>query len=300
MSRSRAIIAFAVLLLCAGCDRQAAIVKDSAASVDKAAAAFAAAADPNHTGHVARAGDPAVKAYFDTLTDTRPPASVPFDALGDLAEWGKDIALAEMAYVLAGTGYSTLAEAEKATDQQKLNADVNRNAVFYAPELARLYDAQLAVMGAMSDTISAEEGAQPAANANDKIKSGMQKFKGGLMQAVESMIATFALDGMSDAWRAARIEALQSFAPKADKLLDATERATLRDAVTAAAGTLHDPSIALKLQALARAFAADAPVVGAGAAPGASVDQMRADIQRQRAAMQKAMEANAGRDRSKD
>ncbi len=328
------------MLLAAGCDRQAAAVKDSAASVGKAAAAFAAAADPNHTGHIARADDPAVKAYIDTLTDTRPPAMAPFDALGDLADWGKDVALSEMVYLLAGTGYASLADAEKATDPQKLNADVNRNAVLYAPELGRFYDAQLAVMGVMSDTIFAEMGAQPAADANEKTKRGMLKFKAGTMQAVESLIATIALDGMSDGWRAARIEALEAFAAQADKLLDATERATLHDAATAAAGTLHESEIAQKLRRLARTFAPDAPAAlmtpstgraptqaapasgdpaaecksyglapgtdgykscvdamteadnaAAGAAPDTGADRIRTNIERQRAALQKDMEA---------
>ncbi len=156
----------------------------------------------------------------------------------------------------------------------------------------------------------------------------MRKFKAGMMQATESLLETIALDGMSDAWRADRIEALQAFAPKADKMLDTTERATLRDAATAAAGMLHDPAIVLKLQTLARRFAADAAsaTVGmattssgdpaaecksygltpgsddykacvaamteadnAGAVPDTGADQMRTDIERRRAALQKTM-----------
>lgn len=256
MYRLRALPLLCLILSVAACGRSD--VRDSSAAVTKAAASFAAAADPGHTGHPARADDPAVKASFDTLTNTRPPAAVPMDRLEDINGWLLAVAQSELVYLLAGTGYANLDDLSKATDIDKINTALNRNAIIYAPEMGRLYDAQLAVMGALCDTVAAEESAHPDSPDNAKVQSGLDKIRSGVVQAVTSLLVEIGFDGMSDDWRTARIAALRSFAPQAVKLLGATERTTLRDAASAAVASLPETSPARSgLRALAASFAPD-------------------------------------------
>jgi hypothetical protein len=256
MRRLQALSALCLILACAACGRSD--VRDASAAVTKAAASFAATADPGHTGQVARAADPAVKASFDTLTDTRPPDSVTLDRLDDLNGWLRAIAESELVYLLAGTGYADLDDLSKATDVEKINTALNRNVIIYAAEMGRLYDAQLAVMGTICDTVTAEEAAHPDAPDKDKTQNGLRQIRSGVVQTVTSLLVEIGFDGMSDEWRTARIAALRSFAPHAVRLLDATGRDGLRDAAKAATASLPETSpVRPGLRALAAGFAAD-------------------------------------------
>jgi hypothetical protein len=96
--------------------------------------------------------DPAARALIDTVFDTRELAggARPMAELGHLNAWNLAVLKIGVVYILAGTGatdISALAN-DQATQQR-----VERNTVTFAPEFGRYFDAQLALQGAIVDTV---------------------------------------------------------------------------------------------------------------------------------------------------
>jgi hypothetical protein len=228
------------------------------AAIDKAADAFAALAkDSYKTGSPPRQADPAARDLLDVIFTTsglnQGGGPVPFEQIDKLNDWLLRIVKTGMVYVFAGTGIADIAKAQGI--DAKVQQQIVKNTVTFAPENGRYFDAQLAVSQAEIDSVTAEMAAHPdkfkAANAI----SGLAKMRGGLTSSLVGVVTTFPVTGLDPAWLRARELALIAIAPSAARFLEPDAREKVRDAAMQVAETMADQAVKDGLIAFARTIA---------------------------------------------
>lgn len=219
------------------------------AAVKKAASDFAALAKGSETsGQPPRESDPKVKPLLDTVFDTSALSTaqpLPRSDVGNMSEWLLQIVSVGSVYLLAGTGYADfnkLASLDQAA-QQKLQQQVTKNTVAFAPEMGLYFDAQLGVTGALVWTVSSDMAANPANFKSQQSQGGIAQMRGGLVNTLTGVITTLPTDGLSDAWRHDRVSALSAIAPKAAAFLAPDQRTSLHDVALQVAAQMTDATV---------------------------------------------------------
>jgi hypothetical protein len=206
------------------------------------------------SGQVPRASDANVKALLDVVLDTSdlalaPPS--PFDQIANLSNRLLAITHVGLVYTLAGTGFASLDDLAKATDINKLTAQVNHNTVFYAVEMGRYFDAQLVVSGAMIRCVAAKMHSDPKGFDNDQSRRGVAGMQSGVTQTVNGVLQTLGVPGLSGEWQRARIVAIVAIAPDLVKFLAPQQRKELHDTALGIAQQTKGPVLKAGLGGLA-------------------------------------------------
>ena len=227
-------------------------IRASADDAMKAADEFTTLAKGSaDTGNAPRETDPAVKPLLDRVLTTRSLTSKPLSDsdLGSASDWNGAVLKVGLVYIFAGTG---IADPARVTADPKLVERVNQNVVTFAPEMGRYIDAQEAVVGATADTVEAS--LADGKPANDQVKSGLAKVRGGITSTITGVLSTLTTDGLSDDWRRERLPSLQAVAPKVGKLLLPDQCRTVRDTAAEAAQVLKDAAVQDGLKAFGQAL----------------------------------------------
>ena len=125
----------------------------TAAAIDKAADAFVVlAGNSANTGKAPRQTDPAVKPLLDRVLDTSEiqHGVLPVSELGNLSKWTLAVVNVGTIYTLAGRGMTKL---EAVPNDPAVIEKLNHNAVVFAPEMGRYFDATIRLEGAVIDTV---------------------------------------------------------------------------------------------------------------------------------------------------
>lgn len=254
MRRALALAAFLATLMATPA---AAIDAARATLLTKTSEAFVDLAKGSHkSGTPPRLTDPAARALIDAVFDTRELAAGgarPMAELGHLNAWNLAVLKIGVVYILAGTGATDIAALGNDTAAQQR---VEQNTVTFAPEFGRYFDAQLALQGAIVDTVQAFlASASQAELAKPNLRAGVQQIRSGLAQTVGGVLATLETGGLSDAWRRERLPALASIGRKAAAFLLPEDARALAAAARAAAGPMADPAVKAGLVAFADTLA---------------------------------------------
>ena len=116
-------------------------------------------------------------------------------------------------YTLAGSGFSDLNSLPNDAETAK---KINQNAVLFAPEMGRYFDAELRLSAAIMDTVSsymstASQGELDRPN----FKSGVGQMRAGYTQLVNGVLTTLPTPGLAEEWRRSRLAVLLATAPRA-------------------------------------------------------------------------------------
>ena len=224
-------------------------------AISKAADRFAELAKESHTtGKPPRQTDPTVKPLLDLVFDTAEierGQPVPMNQLNTLNGWNLAAIKVGLIYMLAGTGtndIATLGNDPKAGDK------VNSNTAEFSPELGRYFDAQLRLQSAIIDTVQGFLGtASKAQLENPNFKSGIAQIRSGVAQTINGLVGTFAVDGVTDEWRRARVAVVNAIAPKVAKFLLPEEARIVRETALEIAGRMKDQRVKDDLAKFAKA-----------------------------------------------
>ena len=206
------------------------------------------------TGKPPRASDPKVKPLLDAVLDTRVVSAaepLPFSELDNVNAWNKAVIEVGMVYILSG---SHAADLTKASADPNFPKQVEKNTVDFAPEMGRYMDAQLDISRALLALLDKHLTAHPADREKANFKSGLPQVYGGAARTLASAISTLPTAGLSDAWRKARLPAMQGLAPQVNKIVDADDAKTLADMSLQAGQGSNDAEFKAGLQKLADAF----------------------------------------------
>jgi hypothetical protein len=231
------------------------------AAVKKAASDFLALAKGSETsGQPPRGADPKAKALLDTVFDTsvlKTAQPLPSTTMGEVSDWLLQVVKVGSIYILAGTGYSDFSQLGSidAAAQQKLQQQITKNTVAFAPEIGRYFDAQLAVTEALVWSVSADMAARPNEFKSAHAKKGVGQMRAGLANTLTGVVTTFPTEGLSDQWRRDRLPAMAAIAPKAAALLLPAQRKSVHDVALQVAAEMSDASVKSGLTAFAKAFA---------------------------------------------
>lgn len=247
----RRALALAAVLATLAATPAAAIDAARATLLTKTSEAFVDLAKGSHkSGTPPRLSDPAARALIDTVFDTRELAAAgarPMAELGHLNAWNLAVLKIGVVYILAGTGATDIATLDQAAQQR-----VEQNTVTFAPEFGRYFDAQLALQGAIVDTVQAFlASASKDDLAKPNLRAGVQQIRSGLAQTIGGVIATLETTGLTDSWRRERLPALTAIGRKAAAFLLPEDARSLAGTARAAAGPMADPAVKAGLTAFA-------------------------------------------------
>ncbi len=225
-------------------------------AAQKAADDFATRAkDSASAGQPPRAADPAVQALLSKIYDTgllqhEPPGFEDIDAIND---WLNAVHKVVTIYTLAGTNVTdTLSGA----DDPAVGARIEQNIIDYAPEYGRGIDAQLSLIQADTELITAKLGTDPAKIEDAQRRERFERLRAGLNKAIGGTLAVIAIPDLSESWRRERLTALEAIAPKAAPLLDAKDAKQLHAMALELAEADTDPEVQAGLKRFAAAFPA--------------------------------------------
>jgi hypothetical protein len=244
-----------VVLALPGMATAGTIAADKIAEVKKAAEAFAKLGEPSRqTGKPPRESDKAAKALMDAVFDLRAVTAaepLPFSEIGKVNDWNKAILTVGSVFILSGTG---LADISKAGSDPNLASKVEKNTVDFAPELGRYFDAQLGIASAMLGTVNQHLAANPGDREKPNFKAGLPDIYSGTAQTLFSTLTTLPTNGLTDAWRAARLPAIESLSPHVAAVLDADDLKTIHDTCLQLAQGTTDPKLQEGLRRIAAIF----------------------------------------------
>ncbi|MGH7074226.1 MAG: hypothetical protein ACREFD_08510 [Stellaceae bacterium] len=223
------------------------------AAIQKAAnQLIALGANAYKTGQAPRMTDPKVRTLLRAAYDVSDvPANGPTSSK-EMQELGKQIRTVTrvgLVYTLAGTGYRSFQDAAKTKNLDKLNAQVNRNAVTYAAEMAGYYDAGLVVYGAMVKGVASQ------VEAKSLTKAKVAGFAQSAARYFVNVVKTLTIPGLSDGWQRDRMPGLIGMAPNLAKLSSPKLKADIRGALLTLAGRFKDPVLKAGIAGLADEFA---------------------------------------------
>jgi hypothetical protein len=246
-----------LMLLVLGCGSAHALDAAKIAAINKAADAFAArAGNSAKSGLPPRQSDPAVKALLDVAFDTSEiqagPAQ-PMSALSNLNAWTIAVLKIGLVYTLAGSGLTDITALANRPD---LIAKVNGNAVTFAPEMGRYFDAQVRLQGAVMDSVTAYLATATKAELDrPNVRNGLADIRAGNTRTIVGVITTLPIDGISDSWRRERMSTLNEIAPKVVKFLPPENLTLLSQTVTDVAAQMTDPGVKTGLMSFAATLA---------------------------------------------
>jgi hypothetical protein len=226
-------------------------------AITKAAESFAALApDSAKTGRVPREAEPAAKPLLDLVFDTseieRGPV-LPMSSLGDVNNWTMAVLKIGLVYTLAGSGVTDLSTL--ANQPADVIERINRNAVTFAPEMGRYFDAEIRLQGAVMDIVTVFlSTASKTELDRPNIKNGLAKIRGGNTQTIDGVLTTLPTAGLTDAWRRDRVAVITAVAPRAAKFLLPEQLDALRKSATDVAGQMTDPGVKAALAGFANAL----------------------------------------------
>lgn len=228
----------------------------ASATAQKAADDFAARAkDAASSGQPPRASDPAVQALLSKIFDTgairrEPPG---FEDLGAINEWLNAVLKVVTIYTLAGTNVTDIVHG---ADDPAIGARIEQNVVDYAPEYGSGIDAQLSLIQAETELVTAKLGTDPAKIEDAQRRQGFEKLRSGLNKTIGGTLAVIAIPELAESWRLARVTALEAIAPKAAPLLEADDAKRLHDMALELAEADTDAQVQAGLKRFAAAFPA--------------------------------------------
>jgi hypothetical protein len=242
------LIAIALCLIVSG-PALAAMDPAKVATAREAADEFLALAEGSRTaGQMPRQTDPKVKALLDRIFD-RTVLGREVLPIAESAKVGELINNANrigFAYMLAGTG---LTDPDAIENDPKAAEVAEQNVVTYAPELGRWFDYQMALQGAIADSMVAFlASAKKDVLERPQVKSGLGHVRQGLAGSIAGMFQTMSDDALDDAWRRDRMAYLNELAPKAAKLLPPDDAKTLQEQAGALADAVSDPELKAALK----------------------------------------------------
>ncbi len=217
-------------------DPQVVAATDAAA---KAAASFATLAkDSATTGKVPRLTDPAAAPVINAVfnVEVLKGKTLGEGDLKPLSDWSLAAVNVGNTYILAGTGVT---DPTKIDD--KAATRINENTVAYAEELGRYLDAQLVLQSSLARIAAAKKASAP--------QSALDQMASGLTQLTSGAIETLATDGLTPAWRQARVDAMTVAAPSIALLLKAEQCRSLHDTADSVAADVKDNALSDRLKA---------------------------------------------------
>jgi hypothetical protein len=228
---------------------RAEVDRNQAASAKAAAEQFAVLSkDSKATGVVPRLREPATGSLFAKVFRREDVRSPTFQDLSALAErMAAGVRVGEI-YMLAGTGVSELSQL---SGNPNASHKMNLNIIKYEPEMARFYDFQMFMQGAMIDALL-RPGAGEGARALQNMAAPLKSIGIASKNVASGLIEIFAVNGISDSWRRERLAALLANAPKYAKFLEPAQRSELRDVALACADVMDDPAVAGGLKHFAK------------------------------------------------
>ncbi len=228
----------------------------ASAAAQKAADDFATRAkDANSSGQPPRASDPAVQALLSPIFDTgairrEPPG---FEDLGAINEWLNAVHKVVRIYTLAGNG---LTDTLNGADDPAVSARIEQNIIDSAPEYGSGIDAQLSLIQADTELVTAKLGTDPAKIEDAERRQGFEKLRSGLNKTIGGTLAVIAIPELDESWRLARVTALEAIAPKAAPLLEPDDARRLHDMALELADADTDAQVQAGLKRFAAAFPA--------------------------------------------
>ena len=211
----------------------------ASAAAHKGADQFVALASGSaQSGNAPRQTDPAAAPLLDAVLNTAPLAGATpsFDDLDAVNDWLGSANRVGEVYILAGTGVTDIS-----TAGPSLTDHINRNTVLYAPEFGRYMDAELAIMAAEARTLAKFLADNPTATRDPTRAKGLAQTRSGLSQAVNGVLTTIPVAGLSDEWRRARASALVAAAPDLARILPADAGQQLSGVAQQVASASTDP-----------------------------------------------------------
>lgn len=245
----RGFFALITLLLVFGAGAQA-LEREKIAAITRAADELVALAkDSAANGQVPRATDPRINALLTTVLDTseiEKENAVPFAEIPLITEWNAAILKVFRLYLQAGTqGMNPQAAAQRS----------NENLIAFMPESGRIMDAMLWAQSAILDTAqSFLASATPQQLDNPNVKAGLGQIRAGAAQTLRGVLEVMALDGLTDAWREARLRAILALVPRSARTILPEERKFLHGLAQQVAGKLSAPAVKDAMQKVAAAL----------------------------------------------
>ena len=249
--------AFALAFLIVACQpADTSWVKPASVAAHQAADQFTALAKGSDaTGQPPRQTDTTVAPLLDAVFNTAVLTGKPTPPMADLDvmnDWMLSIVRVGQVYLFAGTGTNDPAKATTPAVEAKAESNV----VTYAPEVGRYVDAELTAMNTVDSIVSADLAADQG-KANDPTSADwLAKVRAGTTTAVDSILGTMTINGLTDNWRRARMPAILAIAPEAAKLLPADDRAKLNNTALAVAAAMDDAGLKSQLTTFASSIAA--------------------------------------------
>jgi hypothetical protein len=248
----RDIFRTASILLLLSCTSAFAFDNIKIANIKQAADSFVTlAGDSAHTGKPPRQSDPSVKKLLDVVFDTteiQRGAVYQSSDLKFLGDWLSAVLKVGLIYSLSGSG---IGDIHAVPNDPEIIKKIDHNAVLFAPEMGRYYDAQMLVQGAVMDVVS---GILTAASQSDldrpNFKDGIAQIRAGTTQSINGVITTLTTDGVADSWRRERLAVLLTVAPKIAKLLIPEQLLLLRQSTAEVAGQMTDPVVKSQLSSI--------------------------------------------------
>ncbi|BAT60627.1 hypothetical protein GJW-30_1_03175 [Variibacter gotjawalensis] len=189
----------------------------------------ALAGDSAKTGNPPRITDPKVADLLKRMTDTKEiegTNTVPFAQIPLLTTWNTAVLTAFRVYVGAGT--------DGMTEQQKA-VEGDKNIVKFQNETGSIVDAMLRLQAAIIDTAQGfVASATPQQLENPNVKNGLGMIANGAAQTMQGFSIVLTLEGLTDAWREARIPAIIALAPRTAKVVSPEAKTALRNLALAA------------------------------------------------------------------
>jgi hypothetical protein len=250
------ILRSAALLLVFGCVSASALDSQGTAAITQAADSFAVlAGDSAHNGKPPRLTDPAAKALLDPVFNTADIESggvFPMSELQNLNNRTLAVLKVGLIYTLAGSGYNDL---NALPNDPATAAKVNQNAVLFAPEMGRYFDAEMRISAAIMDTVSAFiTTATHGETDRPNFKSGLAQMRTGYTQLLAGVLTTLPTPGVADQWRRDRLTVLLATAPRAIKFFMPEQLQQLRETATAVSAEMKDPGVKAALASVVQAL----------------------------------------------
>ena len=237
----RRLLALCLLLLAAPA-QAAGLDQNRIDAIDHATDAFLAqAAEARETGMVPRQSDSAIGPLLDTVFDTRDLQHGPIDYVDfpKLTHWlGR---LTEIGHIYTGAAQRT------------------RDAGLFAAETGRFFDASIAIIGAMIDSLGEEVAAHPDTKLSAKDEASIVRLRASVTGAVADRITTLQAPGVTSLWLDQRIAVLTGAAPSLARFLTPEQLVKLRAAALRFAAHLRDKRLRFSLDRLAMTLAEPPP-----------------------------------------
>ena len=243
-----------LLALLAGYGTAQALDAAKAEAMTKASEQFVALAKDSHTtGKPPRQTDAAAKPLMDRVFDLsevqKSSSTFKMADLGNLNAWNMAVLKIGLVYILSGTGADDLS---KLTVTDEVVKRIDQNAVDFAPEMGRYFDAQVWIQIGIMDVLNGYLPTASQAQLNQpNFKAGLEQVRAGAAQTLNGFVTSFPNAGLSDAWRRERIAVLTAAAPRAAKFLLPEQAAELRESTIKVADGMKDPAVKTGLTAFA-------------------------------------------------